>query len=170
MACVDPRRPAMPQLDRCDLPVLFPSCFLARPSGARARALPLFRPRPHAPAAPQPDRRAPRRSEAAAAARRTAAGEIVIAAAGRGRLLSPRAGPLRTARRGSPSPAGARRRAPDCEGTGTKEAPRRRRRFAALTQCCFAASARGLTRFAAKGSLLGNRTPKICCDVEQFWR
>ena len=55
-----------------------------------ARRLPL----PPAPAAPQPDRRAPRRSEAAAAARRTAAGEIVIAAAARGRLLSPQAGPL----------------------------------------------------------------------------
>ena len=34
----------------------------------------------------------------------------------RGRLLSPRAGPLRAARRGRPSPPGARRRAADCAG------------------------------------------------------
>ena len=81
-------------------------------------------PLPPAPAAPQPDRRAPRRSEAAAAARRTAAGEIVIAAAARGRLLSPRAGPLRAARRGRPSHPGARRRAPDCESAGTGLSPR----------------------------------------------
>ena len=66
--------------------------------------------RPSGPTAPQPDRRTPRRSEAAAAARRTAAGEIVIAAAARGRLLSPRAGPLRAARRGCPPATTARRR------------------------------------------------------------
>ena len=47
------------------------------------------------------------------------AGEIVTAAATRGR---PRAGLLGAARRGRPSPASARRWAPDCEGDGTEEA------------------------------------------------
>ena len=58
------------------------------------------------------------RRDAAAAARRTAAGEIVIAAAARVRLLSPRAEPLRAARRGLSARPGTRRRAPECASSG----------------------------------------------------
>jgi hypothetical protein len=70
------------------------------------------------------------------------AGEIVIAAAACGRLLSPRAGPLRAARRGLPSRPVARRRAPDDEGTRAEEAPRPGRCSDALRRGCLSASER----------------------------
>jgi hypothetical protein len=66
-------------LVRFDLPILFPPRLVALPL-ALSPLLPA--------AAQQPDRRAPRRSEAAAAARRIAAVGLAIAAAARGRLLS----------------------------------------------------------------------------------
>jgi hypothetical protein len=112
--------------------LLYPAAALP-PAPLPAPARPL--PPPPGPAAPKPDRRAPRRSEAAAAARRTAAGEIVIAAATRGRLLSPRAGPLRAAHCGRLSDTGTRRLS-ECEGTGTEEAARPRRRSDALRRGC----------------------------------
>jgi hypothetical protein len=122
------------------MPCACACCAVAAPAspspraGSPVRRLPLA----PAPAALPPDRRAPRRSEAEAAARRTAAGEIVIAAASRGRLLHSRAGPLRAARRvlrlTQVLAAGAA-----CEGAGTDEAAHRRRGSDALRRGCFAA-------------------------------
>jgi hypothetical protein len=70
--------------------------------------------------------------------------ETIIAAAARGRWLSPRAGPLRAARRGRPPPPGARRRAVGCE---------RQRNGRGSTSTATWISAVESRRYAANGAL-----------------
>jgi hypothetical protein len=58
----------------------------------------------------------------------------------------------------SPAPAGARRRAPDCEGSGSEEAARRRRGFEALRRGCF--SAREPSGSKNRAGAPGSRVPR----------